>query len=191
MFSHNPEKWFYSKHIEVVYFPEGPGGDNIISINFTGGLHEQIISAVTYVMKFSQCHIKKQEISIKSLHWWDYPEFAVREAIVNAIYHSAYDSSNYEPVKVYIYPERMVIASYPGPMPGLEMKHFLLEEPMPIIQARNRRIGEFLRALKLTETHLTGISRIYRAMRFNGSPDPIFSFNEFYFQLTLPIHQNA
>ncbi|MDR1643017.1 MAG: hypothetical protein LBT59_25270 [Clostridiales bacterium] len=73
-------------------------------------------------------------------------------------------------------------------MSGLEMKHLLLEEPMPPMQARNRRIGEFLRALRLTETNLTGISKIYKAMRFNGSADPTFGFNQYYFQITLPVH---
>jgi ATP-dependent DNA helicase RecG len=188
MFSENPEEWFYGKHIEVVHFPDGPGGDDIISLNFTGGLHEQLRGALRYAMTFSRLHIQKQEHSITSLHWWDYPEIAVRESIANAIYHSSYDSSNIEPVKVYIYPERMTIASYPGPMPGLEMKHFLLEEPMPPVQARNRRIGEFLRALKLAETNMTGISKIYKAMRFNGSADPIFNFNPHFFQITLPMH---
>ena len=39
---------------------------------------------------------------------------------------------------------------------------------------RNRRIGEFLKELDLTEGRGTGIPKIRRAARNNGSPEPIF-----------------
>ena len=49
--------------------------------------------------------------------WVNYPIAALREAIVNAVYHRSYEYC-IEPVKVYIYPERIEIISYPGPVPG-------------------------------------------------------------------------
>ena len=55
---------------------------------------------------------------------------------------------------------------------------------------RNRRIGEFLKELDLTEGRATGIPKILRAMRQNGSPLPEFDFDEdhSYFQVRLPVH---
>jgi len=40
---------------------------------------------------------------------------------------------------------------------------------------RNRRIGEFLKELELTEGRCTGIPKIRAAMEKNGSPPPRFS----------------
>lgn len=54
----------------------------------------------------------------------------------------------------------------------------------------NRRIGEFLKELKLTEGRGTGIPKIMRAMRANGSPMPEFETNDNrdFFIATLPVH---
>ncbi|MFZ1983786.1 MAG: ATP-binding protein, partial [Desulfatitalea sp.] len=58
---------------------------------------------------------------------------------------------------------------------------------------RNRRIGEFLKELDLTEGRATGIPKILRAMKDNGSPPPEFEFDEdhSYFQVRLLVHPAA
>jgi ATP-dependent DNA helicase RecG len=43
---------------------------------------------------------------------------------------------------------------------------------------RNRRIGEFLKELDLTEGRATGIPKIQKALKANGSPAPKFSTDE-------------
>jgi len=55
---------------------------------------------------------------------------------------------------------------------------------------RNRRIGEFLRELDLTEGRATGIPKILRAMQGNGSPQPVFETDEerSSFVIRLPRH---
>jgi ATP-dependent DNA helicase RecG len=55
---------------------------------------------------------------------------------------------------------------------------------------RNRRIGDFLKELHLTEGRGTGIPKIKKAMKKNGSPDPVFDTDEelSYFLTTLPVH---
>jgi ATP-dependent DNA helicase RecG len=55
---------------------------------------------------------------------------------------------------------------------------------------RNRRIGEFLKELDLTEGRCTGIPTIRAAMAENGSPPPKFSTDEgrTYFLVELPVH---
>lgn len=61
----------------------------------------------------------------------------------------------------------------------------------PVIRRyRNRRIGEFLKELDLTEGRSTGIPKILRVMRANGSPTPIFETDDehSYFLIRLPIH---
>jgi len=54
---------------------------------------------------------------------------------------------------------------------------------------RNRRLGDFLKELDLTEGRATGIPVVFDAMRHNGSPDPVFETDEgrTWFQVKLPI----
>ena len=58
---------------------------------------------------------------------------------------------------------------------------------------RNRRIGEFLKELDLTEVLSTRIPKILHVMRENGSPTPIFETDDetSYFLICLPIHAGA
>ena len=55
---------------------------------------------------------------------------------------------------------------------------------------RNRRIGEFLKELHLTEGRNTGFQKIIRALKTNGSPKPVFETDNdrTYFLTTIPIH---
>ena len=56
--------------------------------------------------------------------------------------------------------------------------------------ARNRRIGGFLKELKLAESRGTGVPKIRRHMSESGSPEPRFDFDEAhtYFRVILPVH---
>ena len=58
---------------------------------------------------------------------------------------------------------------------------------------RNRRIGDFLKELHLTEGRCTGVPKIHKAMEANGSPPTIFETDEesHYFLTILPIHPQA
>ena len=56
---------------------------------------------------------------------------------------------------------------------------------------RNRRIGDFLKELKLVEGRNTGIPTIVRAMEINGSGEPVFltDAERTYFTVILPSHK--
>jgi ATP-dependent DNA helicase RecG len=97
-----------------------------------------------------------------------------------------------EPIEVRISPEEMVILSYTGPDRSISLDQ--LEKGKAVCRRyRNRRIGEFLKELDLTEGRATGIPKILRAMRENGSPPPRFETDEdrTYFLIRLPIHPDS
>ena len=71
----------------------------------------------------------------------------------------------------------MEIISYPGPVQGIELEHLGAEGNVPPVPARNRRIGEFLKELRLAESRGTGLPKIRRKMQENGSPEPRFDFD--------------
>ena len=53
---------------------------------------------------------------------------------------------------------------------------------------RNRRIGDFLKELKLTEGRNTGFPTAFRALRENGSAMPTFEMDDMRGYLTVVIH---
>lgn len=75
-------------------------------------------------------------------------------------------------------------------LPGIEPEHLRGDRPLPPVPARNRRIGELFKDLHLAEGRGTGVPKIYRSMRDNGSPEPRFDFDpgRTYFRTILPAH---
>ena len=117
-----------------------------------------------------------------------YPERALREAVVNAFHHRGYEVCDNNPIKIYIKPNRIDVVSYPGPDPSLKPEDFFEENEVPYVPSRNRRIAEFLRERKLAEGRFTGVRAMYRSMKSNNNPKPIFNFTHTYFSVQLPGH---
>jgi ATP-dependent DNA helicase RecG len=188
-FNERPDKFFPGARIEVVQFGDDAGGDLIEERVFEGPLQQQINLTLDYLNSLGGAMLQKIPGQAEVERTVAYPYEAMEEAIVNAAYHRSYEAPP-EPVKVYLYPDRMEINSYPGPVPGVQKEHFLPGHNVPAVPARNRRIGEFLKELRLAEGRGTGIPKIKRKMRENGSPEAQFNFDpeRTYFQVILPVH---
>ena len=96
------------------------------------------------------------------------------------------------PIEVRILPDCVTIASYPGPDGSVNLED-LQAGRSATRRYRNRRIGEFLKELNLTEGRGTGIPKILRAIQKNGSPMPVFETDDdrTYFVARFPIHPGA
>ena len=189
-FSDAPQRWFRGAWIEVVQFAADRAGDVQEERVFKGSLVTQLRACLDYLENLAEAHLKKERDRIQVRRWVNYPQRALRETLVNALYHRGYQESDVEPTKVYLYPDRIEIVSYPGPVAGIELSHLEPDANVPLVPPRNRRIGDFLRELRLAEQRLTGLPRIFQAMQDNGSPVPRFDFDEgrTYFRATLPAH---
>ena len=189
-FSADPSRWFRGAKIEVVQFAADRAGDVQEERIFGGALADQLRDCLNYLENLSVSHLQKQPDRTQVRGWVSYPLPALRETLVNAVYHRSYDVDQPEPTKVYLYPSRVVVTSYPGPVPGVEHRHLEAEAPVRAVPARNRLIGEFLKELGLAEGRLSGLPKVFRTMEANGSPPPQFDFDEqrTYFQATLPAH---
>ena len=187
-FSDDPKRWFTGASIEVVRFAGDRAGNVQDEHSFRGPLADQVRDCLRYLENFSQAHLQKERDRSRVRGWVNYPQIALREALVNAVYHRSYQEDTVEPTKVYLYPDRIEIISYPGPVPGLEKCHLAPDASVPPVPARNRRIGELLKELRFAEGRLTGLPKIYSAMEQNGSPIPVFDFGSNYFRVTLSAH---
>ena len=185
-FSMDPERFFpYSARIEVVELPDGEGGDRIFEHTFTGPLHQQLREALAYLRNnVIEETVLKLPDQAEAQRFFNYPYAALEEALANAVYHKGYDTR--EPVEVRVLPDRIEVLSHPGADRSITLAN-LREYRAVSRRYRNRRIGDFLKELHLTEGRNTGIHKMLRALDRNGSPKPLVETDEdrLYFLVTL------
>ena len=109
----------------------------------------------------------------------DYPDEALREALLNALVHRDYSFSG--SIVVNVNDDAMEFISLGGLVPGLTAE----DVRSGISQPRNRRLAEIFHRLKLIESYGTGIRRIY-ALYSNCSEQPEIVVTPNVFKLILP-----
>jgi ATP-dependent DNA helicase RecG len=183
----DPEKFIPYTRIETVLFQDDIG-DKFEEKIFHGPIHLQYAEVMSYLR--SQViteKVVKIEGQAEAMRAYNYPYAALEEVVANVLYHKSYDDSN--PIKIRINLDSIQVYSLEGPMPPLRADD--LKMPRVVSRNyRNRRIGDILKELDITEGRSTGFPKIYNALRKNGSPEPIFETddNNSYFLATIPIH---
>jgi ATP-dependent DNA helicase RecG len=109
----------------------------------------------------------------------DYPEDAVREALLNAIVHRDYSFSGSTIIN--LYSDRLEIISLGGLVSGLSLEAAMLGASQP----RNEKLASLFYRMKLIEAYGTGISKIISC--YKGLPvQPKFENVEGAFRVVLP-----
>lgn len=186
-FSLEPERFFPCAQIDVVEFPDDTG-DQIREKTFRGPLHQQLREALQYIQNsVLQERVVKVDGIAEAKRFFNYPFAAVEEALCNAVYHKGYDER--EPIEVRVEPDRIIIVSHPGADRSITQEG-LKEYRAYSRRYRNRRIGEFLKEMRLTEGRNTGFRKICNALKVNGSPEPLFETDDerTYFATTIYVH---
>ncbi len=190
-FSDTPHRYFPATQIDVVFFPEGAGGDRFEEKVFQGPMGHITRETISYIERnYLKESVIKHPDRPEAERFWNFPRDAVEEAIVNAVYHRSYEIR--EPIEVRITREDLVVLSFPGPDRSIRMDALRMGKAVSR-RYRNRRIGEFLKELDLTEGRSTGVPKILGAMANNGSPPPEFESDDerTYFLIRLPVHRQA
>ena len=175
MFSQNPEKYIKTPWIEVTVFHDRIG-DKFEEKTFEGPIFLQIQMALQYIKNaVIRERVQKVDTQAEAIRFFTYPYTAIEESLVNAVYHKSYEID--APIEVRIDLDRIDVISYPGPLPPLN-KNNINDDVVISKRYRNRRIGDFLKELKLTEGKNTGFKKIRNAMKNNRSPKPMFITDE-------------
>ena len=176
MFSNNPDKFFNGVQIDVVEFPNGLGAKEFNEKTFKGAIQKQLTDALSYLKaNIIKSKVIKYADRPESDTIFNYPYEALEESLSNAVYHRNYELR--DPIEVRVLPDAIEIISYNGVDPALKQIDF----DKGVVKARryrNRRIGEFLKELNLTEGRGTGLPTILRVLSKNGSSAPKFDTNE-------------
>lgn len=188
-FNEQPDQFFPATQIDVVYFPDGAGGDRFEEKIFKGPLGRITRDALDYIGRnYLKEAVVKHPDRPEAERFWNYSLAAIEEAVVNAVYHRSYEIR--EPIEIRIDAKELVVLSFPGPDRSIRLAD-LQASKVVSRRYRNRRIGESLKELDLTEGRSTGVPKILRVMKANASPTPVFETDEdrTYFLIRLPIHE--
>lgn len=138
-FNEAPDKLFPYTEIDVVWFPEGAGGDRFDEKIFKGPLARMTREALGYIQRnYLYETVLKHPDKAQATRVWNFPYTAVEEALVNAVYHRSYEER--EPIEVRISRDELVILSFPGPDRSIRLTDFEAGRAVSR-RYRNRRIG--------------------------------------------------
>ena len=192
MFCEHPEKFFGYTYVQMTLFPEGSINNPSLSEDFpniTGSVPQMIESTME---RFRNFIIREKVIKVpgqmEAIRIFNYPFMAIEEAVVNAFYHRDYMS--YEPVTIEIEPDCINIMNFPGIDRSISDKTIAEGARFVTRHYRNRRLGEFLKELDLSEGHSSGIPTIQDELKRNGSPRAEFFTDEDRraIRIRIPIH---
>ena len=178
MFAEHPEKLIPGAQIELIRFntEEAEASDDFIEKTFTGPIWKQVQDALDYIKAtVIEEKVVKIQGKAESERFYNYPYNALEEALVNAVFHKSYREA--EPVEIRIYVDSIQILNYPGLAKWINLEKFEMGK-IRGRKYRNRRIGELFKEIDLSEKKGTGISKIIRELKQNGSPQPEFEMDD-------------
>jgi ATP-dependent DNA helicase RecG len=188
VFSESPEKHFPSTQVELVYFPKGEAEEFTEYDPIKGTVPSQIKRTLEFLTtNFLKEKVIKPAHKAESNRTWNYPLQAIEEILVNAFYHRDYQQR--EPIEIRIYANSIIFINHGGPDRSIQLQAFNTGQ-VRSRRYRNRRLGEFLKELELTEGRATGIPTILKVLKDNGSPAPNFKSDDdrTYFEVEIFIH---
>ena len=190
MFGDRPEKFLPGAQIELIRFHSAlaEGSDDFTEKTFTGPIQKQVRDALSYIKAVViEEKVVKRPNRAEADRFFNYPYSSLEEILVNAVFHKSYQI--HEPVEVRIYVDCIKIINHPGPEKLINMDD--LKSGRAIARRyRNRRIGEFLKEIDLSEKKSTGITKIIRNLSENGSPPPEFETNDERDFLIVTVHRH-
>jgi len=109
----------------------------------------------------------------------DYPDFALREAVLNAIIHRNYNFTG--SILISVFDDRIEVNSLGGLMLGLTIEDIISGTS----QSRNKNLSNIFYRLKFIENFGTGIGRMFDIYK-EYNLEPIISVTDNTFKITLP-----
>ncbi|MBB6270501.1 ATP-dependent DNA helicase RecG [Pedobacter cryoconitis] len=176
LFGKNPKKFFVTS-----YFKIGKFGDSDSELKFQDTVEGNIFDMVEAVITLLKQRYIISTISyegIQRIEKPEYPDAAIREAILNAIVHKDYTDST---IQMSIYDDKIILWN-PGKLSeDLTIEKLKSKHPS---RARNKNIAEVFFKAGYIESWGRGIEKMIDALKGDGLPEPIFEENSGGFQVT-------
>lgn len=109
----------------------------------------------------------------------EYPEFAWKELIVNAVAHRDYSIRGTD-IQIKMFDDRLTVES-PGTLPGIVR----LNNMRQVHFSRNPKIAQFLHEYEYVQEFGEGVDRLYEEMEAAGLPQPEYKAESFMLYATI------
>jgi ATP-dependent DNA helicase RecG len=176
LFGKNPKKFFVTS-----YFKIGKFGDSDTELKFQDTVEGNIFDMVEAVITLLKQRYIISTISyegIQRIERPEYPDAAIREAILNAIVHKDYTDST---IQMSIYNDKIILWN-PGKLSeDLTIEKLKSKHPS---RTRNKNVAEVFFKAGYIESWGRGIEKMIDALKGDGLPEPIFEENSGGFQVT-------
>jgi ATP-dependent DNA helicase RecG len=176
LFGKKPSKFFVTS-----YFKIGKFGSSDSDLKFQDIVEGNIFEMVESVMRLLRERYLISPISYDSLQrieQLEYPEEALREAVLNAIVHKDYTETT---IQLSVYEDRLLLWN-PGQLSdGLTIEKLKIKHPS---KARNKNIAEIFFKAGYIESWGRGIEKMITSLKSVGFPEPIFEESVGGFQVT-------
>jgi len=175
LFSSEPEKYIPGAIIKCARF-KGTEMDEFIDQKIIkGSLFSQIEETIAFFKKNVKRGAKIEGVYRKEEY--EYPETAIREAVVNAICHRDYSRKGAD-IKFAIFDDWIEITSPGGLLPQISLSDL----GTGVSELRNKIIGRIFNETGLIEGWGTGIRRIRKQIEEKGLVPPEFRENNGFFK---------
>ena len=175
LFSSEPEKYIPGAIIKCARF-KGTEMDELLEQGINNGsLFSQIEETIAFFKKNVKRGAKIEGVYRKEEY--EYPETAIREAVVNAICHRDYSRKGAD-IKFAIFDDRIEITSPGGLLPQISLSDL----GTGVSELRNKIIGRIFNETGLIEGWGTGIRRIRKQIEEKGLVPPEFRESNGFFK---------
>src|SRR5690606_11725202 len=166
LFGKRPQRYFIHS-----YFKIGKFGASDADLQFQDTVEGNIFEMVDRVMQLLKDRYLISPISyegIQRIEKLEYPEAALREAILNAIVHKDYTDTT---IQLSVYEDKLILWN-PGKLPvDIPLERLTKKHPS---RPRNKHIAEAFFRAGYIESWGRGIEKILTAFQQAGLPEPIF-----------------
>lgn len=188
IFAENTQQFFPLSSINAIKFDGTSVVNNFINRKQIGGNLDEIVDRTTrFVEENTFISSEFKENDINRHDYYEYPEKAIREAILNAVLHRDYRDPGTQ-ISLKIFDDRLEIQSPGGLEPPMTRKNF----GSGAYKLRNPNLAQIIYdwkplAIKF-ERAGTDIPKIRQYMKMNGSPEPKFEIDDNFVKVILPAH---
>ena len=143
---------------------------------FTGSVLKQVNDTFEYLDLYNKT--KGKIVGLERIDTKDYPEYALRESLLNAVIHRDYNFTG--SILVSLFDDRFEITSLGGLVKGISMEDLY----NGISESRNPNLANIFYRLKYVESFGTGIGRIMESYK-EYDKEPLISNTQNTFKVTL------
>ncbi len=146
-------------------------------------INASLLKAINQILEFVDKHTfhPARVVGINNIALDEYPQRALREALVNAVAHRNYEDASRK-IGVQIFSDRVVVASPGYPPSPLTLAKLRRGNYRPC--SRNSVIAQALATMNLMEQRGSGFARMRDAMLNHGLDAPVYAQQDGYFIVT-------